>query len=97
MLKDIFFNGKHGMLMVLMFVNMRLMTVRMSVPMIMVVVSVIMIVVMVPVYMIMAVSMVVVMIVVVIMAVFVFSGHQDFGSLFIVATSAGSAHKENVK
>ena len=40
---------------------------------------------------------VVVMIVVVIMAVFMFSGHQDFGSLFIVAASAGSAHKENVK
>jgi hypothetical protein len=72
------------MLMVLTFVNMRLMTVCMSVPMIMGMVTV---------YMIMTVSMIVVMIVVVIMAVFVFSGHQDFGSLFIVAASAGSAHK----
>ena len=45
----------------------------------------------------MGVAVVMVMIVVVIMAVFVFSWHQDFRSLFIVAASAGSAHKENVK
>jgi hypothetical protein len=86
------------MLIVLMIVNMRLMTVCMSVPMIMVVVTVCMIMaVTMVVCMIMAVSMVVVMIVVVIvvviMAVFVFSGYQDFRPLFIIATSASSAHK----